>query len=340
MTASQEPDDFLVPSADSTVVAASPPTFSVVIPAYQAADTIQEAIASALGQTTPPLEVIVSDDGSQDDLAGALAPFRGEIVLVRGENAGVAAARNRGLARASGEFVAFLDSDDAWLSSYLERLGELAAARPDLDLLSADVFYEVNGEVVGRFYERNTFDVRNQRHAIFRTCFVGWPAARRSHLTAIGGFDESLEMASDWDAWARMILSGAKAGLVSEPLTRYRFRPGSLTSDIPRSLRARVVFLTRLSTHPDLRRGDEAALVAAQRFAEGRALLAEAKESLAARRPDARRRAFAVARAGGLDWKRRLLGLGAAGLPGAAGAALRRRSVPADARRSRFGLTR
>jgi hypothetical protein len=338
VTVSGEPNAFLAPPGDSIRASGETPTFSVVITAYQAADTISEAIASALGQTAPPLEVIVCDDGSTDDLEGAVAPFGEGIILLRDQNAGAAAARNRGLARATGEFVAFLDSDDAWLPLYLERLGELASARPDLDLLSSDVFYEADGEIVGRFYELNSFDVTSQRRAILRTCFVGWPASRRSRLVAAGGFDESLRIAYDWDAWARVILSGAKAGLVTDPLVRYRLRPGSLASDIPRSLRERVVFLGRLGAHPDVGFDDLAELATVCRFAEGRALLAEAKESLAARQPDARRRALAVARAGGLDWRRRLLGLGAAALPRVAGAMLKRRSTPSDPRRARVEL--
>jgi Glycosyl transferase family 2 len=340
MTVRRDTETFLAPPPGSTLVSGEPPTFSVVIPAYQAAETIAEAIASALGQTAPPFEVIVCDDGSTDDIAGAIAPFREEIILVQDENAGAATARNRGLALAKGDFVAFLDADDAWLPLYLERLGELAAMRPDLDLLSADVFYEADGEILGRFYERTSFEVENQRHAIFRTCFVGWPAARRTRLAAVGGFDESLKIAHDWDAWARMILSGAKAGLVTQPLTRYRFRPGSLTSDIPRSLRERVLFLDRLSAHPHVGPDDEVELADARSFAESRALLAEAKESLASRQPDARRRALAVARADGLEWRRRLLALGAAAFPRVAGAVLSRRSTPLEPRRSRFGLKR
>jgi glycosyltransferase involved in cell wall biosynthesis len=331
-----DPSKFLAPASDSDSSAGKPPTFSVVIPAYQAAATISEAISSALSQTARPLEVIVCDDGSTDDIVGAVGPFGDQISLLRAENAGAAAARNRGLARARGDFVAFLDTDDAWLPHYLERLGELAAARPDLDLLSADVFYEADGEIIGRFYELNSFAVENQRHAIFRSCFVGWPAARRTRLLSIAGFDESLKIAHDWDAWARLILAGAQAGLVQEPLSRYRLRPGSLASDIPRSLRERVVFLDRLSVHSDLRPNDVAELAAARRLAEGRALLAEAKESLAGRQPDARRRAFALARARGMGWEHRLLGLGAAVLPRLTGAALRRRAAPGEPRRRRL----
>jgi Glycosyl transferase family 2 len=344
VTVAGEPPSFFAPLPESVLSPGEAPTFSVVIPAYQAAGTIPEAITSALGQSAAPCEVIVSDDGSTDDIAGAVAQFRDQILVIRDENAGAAAARNRGLAVARGEFVAFLDSDDVWLPHYLERLGELAVARPDLDLLSTDVFYEADGEVVGRFYEVNRFDVANQRHAIFRSCFVGWPVSRRSRLAAAGGFDESLKIAHDWDAWARLIVSGAKAGVVMEPLARYRLRPGSLASDVPRSLRERAVFLEKLAGHPDLRPEDGPALSVARRRAENRALVAEATEALAAGAPEARRRALGVALARGLDWKRRLLGLGAAALPRVAGATLRRRlateSTQAEPRRSRVERSR
>jgi hypothetical protein len=344
MNPSQEVSRFVVPAAAAPVARGDVPTFSVVIPAYQAAATIPEAIESVLAQTAPPVEVIVCDDGSTDDIAGAVAPFGAHIVFVRDENAGAAAARNRGLALATAQFVAFLDSDDAWLPMCLERLGELAAARPDLDLLSTDVYYEADGEIIGRFYDEISFAIDDQRRAIFRTCFVGWPAARRDRLVSVGGFDESLAIAHDWDAWARMILAGAKAGLVPEPLARYRLRPGSLASDVPRSLRERAIFLERLADDAGLRPEEKPDLATARREAHNRALIAEAAEALTAGLPGARRRAAAVAFARGINWKRRLLAAGAAALPRMAGAALRRRSdaeaSSPDPRRSRVERAR
>src|SRR3954469_10276808 len=98
------------------------PEVSVVIPAYNAAQTVGTAVDSVLAQTFADLELIVVDDGSRDDTAAVVrardAP-RGK--LVRSSNQGVAAARNRGLALASGAFVAFLDADDAWQPTKLER---------------------------------------------------------------------------------------------------------------------------------------------------------------------------------------------------------------------------
>src|SRR5881397_737144 len=150
-----------------------PPSFSVIIAAYQAAHTIGEAVESALEQTSPPHEVIVCDDGSTDDLAGTLTPYGGRIVLLRKENGGAASARNVALRAASGEFVAQLDSDDAFLPTRLEALGELAGARPDLDILATDANFEVDGHVVGRFYGSQPFPIEHQRTAIFDRCFVG-----------------------------------------------------------------------------------------------------------------------------------------------------------------------
>ncbi|HEX3110532.1 MAG TPA: glycosyltransferase family A protein, partial [Thermoanaerobaculia bacterium] len=93
---------------------------SVVIPSYNYARYLGEAIDSALGQTLPPLEVIVVDDGSTDDTPAVLAAYGDRIRVLRQKNAGVAVARNSGIAAARGECVAFLDADDVWLPRKLE----------------------------------------------------------------------------------------------------------------------------------------------------------------------------------------------------------------------------
>ncbi|HEX6702177.1 MAG TPA: glycosyltransferase, partial [Gaiellaceae bacterium] len=156
---------FVAPPPDGSVPRGGAPTISIVMAAYQAADTIAEAVASAFAQTVPPLEVIVCDDGSTDDLAAALAPYRGRVVLLHSEHGGAASAWNHALRAATGELVLRFDSDDVLLPGALEALGELAAARPDLDLLSTDVYFDVDGELVGRFYDENPFPVVGQRAA-------------------------------------------------------------------------------------------------------------------------------------------------------------------------------
>jgi glycosyltransferase involved in cell wall biosynthesis len=256
----------------------SAPTFSVLIPAYQSAATIGASIRSALTQTYPPHEIIVVDDGSSDDLDAALREFRGQITLVTKANGGAASARNAGLAKASGEFLAILDSDDTYHPRRLEALAGLALSRPDLDLITTDAFFVVRGNNAGRFHVANPFPIRNQRQAILKSCFVGgWPAVRLARLRRIGGFDESLRTGSDWDCWLRLILDGAGAGLVDEPYYNYVVRAGSLTSNRVSTLWDRVRLLEKAARNPALQPNDRPVLSRSIRAHRGRAFLAEAE---------------------------------------------------------------
>src|SRR4051812_15034062 len=93
----------------------SRPSISVVIPTYNCARWVTEAVDSVLAQVLPASQVIVVDDGSRDDTARRLEPYLSRAVeYVRQENQGVSVARNTGVARSGGEYVAFLDADDAW----------------------------------------------------------------------------------------------------------------------------------------------------------------------------------------------------------------------------------
>jgi GT2 family glycosyltransferase len=228
-----------------------PPSFSVVITAYEAAGTIAEAVGSALDQEHPAHEVIVVDDGSKDELAAALEPFSDRIRVVRKENGGGASARNAGVAACSGEFMAILDADDRFHRGRLRALADLAMARPDLDLITTDSLFVVDGRPVGRFGAENRFEVGDQRAAIFRSCFLGgWPAVRLAPLRALGGFDEEMRIAYDWDCWLRLLLAGSLAGLADEPLYDYVLRSGSLASGRVASLWDRVKLLEKAAaTH-------------------------------------------------------------------------------------------
>ena len=282
------------PSPPYVVAGRRTVTFSVVVAVFDAARMIGDALTSILEQTRPADEIVVSDDGSTDDLDGALAPFRDRIRLVRGTNAGPSAARNRAIAAASGDFVVSLDADDAFLPTRLERLGELAEARPDLDILATDAYLDAGEPEPRRFNAATPFAVDDQRSAIMQRCFVVCPAIRRSRLEALGGFDESLRVGEDWELIVRLILAGATAGLVDEPLYRYRLRPDSLSASRLESLRARVRLLESVRSHPGLTRAERATL---EREIESRAravLRAEAEVALGGKR-GARRAALKLA---------------------------------------------
>lgn len=317
---------FLAPPPDGTVPAGRVPTFSVVIAAYQAAAFAGEAVASALAQTTPPHEVIVSDDGSTDDLAGALEPWRDQIVLLRNEHAGEAAAKNAGAQAASGDFVVLLDADDVYLPERLEALGRLAAARPDLDIVTTDAFLEVDGKPMRRCYTDSwPFPVRDQRRAILRGNFVfGHAAVRRETLLAAGGFDPAMGV-PDWECWMRLVLGGARVGLVQEPLSRYRLQETGISSDRLGHLRASVAALEKTGANTDLSSAEREELASSLALQTRRLTQAEAEASLREGRSDARRRAVGIATDSGYPLLTRAKAALAALAPGAAGRLLARR---------------
>lgn len=286
---------FLAPASPSGLPQVPRPSFSVLIPAYNASATIGEAVASALEQTLPAHEVIVVDDGSTDDLDEALAPYRERILLLYKENGGGATALNQAAISASGDFVVVLDSDDVYLPERIEAIAEFAAARPDLDILSTDAYFERDARVVGRMYEHRAFPVAGQRRSILDWCFLFAPAVRRKRLIEIGGWDEHLRIAYDWDCWLRLILTGSSAGIVDAPLIRYRLVGGSLSDARARSLRERVTVLDKTVQRDDLTADERTYVVARRVDALRRALVAEAHEAVELGYPDARRKALSLA---------------------------------------------
>ena len=317
----------LAPEPVGAMRADGAPTFSVVIAAYNAAETIGEAVDSALGQTVAPLEVIVCDDGSTDDIEGALRPYAGRLKLLRKENGGPSSARNLAARAASGEFVAVLDADDVFLPERLEALGELGAARPDLDVLATDVYLEVDGARRGHFNgPANPFEVADQPRAILERCFAHNGALRRARMGAVGWLDEQLHAAEDWDLLIRLILSGSRAGCVDEPLAVYRMTPGSITADRARALRYRVLALEKAAARPGLEPRLRPALETSLRGHRARAEAAEAESALRSGAPDARDRSLAVAMGRGQGPTTRLKALVAALAPKVTARVLARRA--------------
>jgi glycosyltransferase involved in cell wall biosynthesis len=325
---------FRAPPVNGQLERRAAPTFSVVIAAYNAADTIAEAVESALGQTLRPLEVIVCDDGSTDRTAAALEPYRDDVIYIRKQRGGVGSAWNTALERASGEIFAVLGADDAYVPGRLEALAELAVARPDVDILCSDALYEVDGRPLSRFGEDTPFELADQRAAILERCFCVAPAVRRTKLIDVGGFDESMYSGSDWECLIRLIHGDAVAGLVDEPLYRYRLHDRSVTSDRVRTLRDRVVLLERVRKTYDLSDGERAALAGSLARQRAALVLTEAEAALRSRSPDARRRALQAARSPGVGLRSRAAALAAALAPAAAAAALERRVL--RGRRSRL----
>ena len=309
------------------VAPAAVPTFSVIVAAFQAAETIGEALESALAQTLPAHEIIVCDDGSTDDIGGAVARFGERVRLLRQGHRGPGAAKQTASEAASGEFVVVLDADDAFHPRRLEALGEAAAARPDLDLLTTDALYEVDGFVVQCCYGGpSEFVTKDQRRAILERNFIfGAAAIRRARLLDVGGFNASLGRLDDWDCWIRLLLAGSFAGLVNEPLYRYRVRRGSLSFDRAADLRQEVWMLERARTNPHLLPDERPLLEHSIRAARNSALSAEAEEAVRHARPGRRRLLASLAMARGIPARRRFVAISALVAPRLAAGRLRRR---------------
>jgi glycosyltransferase involved in cell wall biosynthesis len=290
-----EPDLSLAPLSE-------PPKISVVVPVYQAAHMVGDAIKSILAQTVSPHEIIVCDDGSTDDLAASMAPFAEQVTFLHQEHKGVAAARNLGTFCASGEFVAVCDADDLHLPRLIEAFGELAMARPDLDILSRACFIERHGKPAGfsRTPDNPRFPVGDQRRAILSDNFVpSASAVRRKRVVDIGGYDETLQCASDYDMWLRLIIAGSRAGLLLEPLAVYRDRDESVSKHDLWCIRGRITAFTKILDNGDL--SDAERVIAEGRLAfhhrdlRRAAVIAEAKRALVEGHPDARRRSLRAA---------------------------------------------
>ena len=215
---------------------AQTPLVSVVVPAYNVAPYIGQALRSLMEQTFGRFEVIVVNDGSPDTAAleAALAPFRDRIVYVTQRNQGVSAARNHGIRLARGEYVAFLDADDEWLPHYLEEQLARAGTNP-----AASVFYgdaEIFGDVAQagrRFMELSPSSGEvDFRSLVTQRCTVMTSAmVRREVFERVGGQDEALRSSEDFDLWLRAAHQGIRFDYTTRVLSRYRRREGSLSAD-------------------------------------------------------------------------------------------------------------
>jgi len=199
--------------------------FAVIIPAYQAANTIGRALSSALSQEPPPDEVVVCDDGSTDHLLDALQPYLEHITLVRQRNSGLNAARNAAIRAATSEWVVLLDADDEWLPGRLSAISEVADFALDgLDIITTDAYVRKDDQPLYRYYENIPIpsQTSDQKHAIIRDNFVFVSAAvRLSALKRIGLFTPGMAHDSEYEGWLRLILSGSRVAVIESPLAIY-----------------------------------------------------------------------------------------------------------------------
>ena len=237
------------------------PSVSVVIPTFNSAATLPDAIASVRSQRWSDLEIIVVDDGSTDDTGRVLEELAGpDLRVIRQENAGPAAARNTGIDAARGVWIAFLDADDLWLP------GKLCDQFDELDRCPAASFSY--SDVLLRFPDGSHSELKCRRLELPLLLELIWGnlfctatvLVRRDCFETVGFFDTSLRTGEDWDMWLRLAACYEVAYL-PRPLTLYRRSPQSVKSgkyplDLLESCTRRVV--ERLFSSPEaLRRYPE-----------------------------------------------------------------------------------
>ena len=208
---------------------------SVIIPYYRARQTIARAVESALGQTVRPQEILIIDDGSPDDAATATEHFGASVTLIRKPNGGPASARNLGIEHAKGEWIAFLDADDYWEPSKLER--QLASSE-GVGLVGARWFMEEPGKprCVGEVPDPALFGraFRARGSEAFHAAMNLWTSVVLVRRNALGDqrFDPGVQVAEDRDLWIRLTASTA-IYLLPEPLATYVQLETSMSNSDP-----------------------------------------------------------------------------------------------------------
>jgi glycosyltransferase involved in cell wall biosynthesis len=208
------------------------PKVSVVIPAYNAITYLPEAVDSVLRQTYTDFEALIIDDGSSDqtaDWASQIADSR--VKLISQENKGLPGARNTGIIQAQGEYIAFLDADDLWTPTKLEKQVHCLENNPTVGLVHTwMLLVDEHGKSTGRVMKSNAEgDAWKQ---VVEKNVIACPSVmvRRYCFETVGLFDRNLRSIEDWDMWIR-IAARYPFAVIKETLAYYRQLPSSMSKN-------------------------------------------------------------------------------------------------------------
>jgi glycosyltransferase involved in cell wall biosynthesis len=207
------------------------PKISVVTPSFNQAHFLEETIQSVLSQGYPDLEYIVMDGGSTDGSKEIIRKFADRLADWKSaKDGGQAEAIRDGFARATGEILCWLNSDDTLASGTLKMVGEFFAAHPDVDLVYGDLnLVDAEGK---RLYTARP--LLRLGILVYENAFIPQQAMfwRRSLYERVGGLDPSLDFAMDFDLVIRFLLAGARVRKLQGILANYRWHPAAKSSTI------------------------------------------------------------------------------------------------------------
>jgi glycosyltransferase involved in cell wall biosynthesis len=212
------------------------PRVSVIIPTYNRAAYITRAIDSVLSQTYRDFEVIVVDDGSSDDTQCRIETYGDRVRYVFQDNTGPGAARNHGIRISTGAYLAFLDSDDMWLPTFLQKTVSALDSHPQVDIATTGIYLGpleqkrqglLEGVTPG-IWRLPTQGTRRRIHFLFHCCWSGANVTRREVIARYGGFYEhGCRLGEDVYLWIQVLLNHW-IYRICEPLAWYDTQAGSL----------------------------------------------------------------------------------------------------------------
>lgn len=286
---------------------------AAVIPVYRA-PFLADCLASVIGQTRPPDCIIVVDDGSPDGAAieRAVAPYGNRVTLIRQDNRGAGAARNRGVLASDADVIAFLDADDEWLPDCL-------ATQLDLLRTSRSGVVYADGNIFGDSPLRGTrfmATAPSEGHVTLEallsqrcTVLTSSVVARRTLLLDAGLFDEELRRGQDFDLWLRLAARGATFAYTTAVLVKRRIHAQNLSGDRISELQRASAVLLKLR-HKNLLTASQCDLLDARvRILCAEIATEQGKKTMLAGDLPAARSHFREAVAAGAGWKVRLVNL-------------------------------
>lgn len=232
------------------------PAVSVIIPAYNSSSYIQECLDSVLAQTFTDYEIILVNDGSPDTekLERVIEPYKGYLRYIKQENRGPSGARNAGIDRARGQYVAFLDSDDNWFRDFLAEQMNVVQNDTSIDLANTDSELYGDSPLTGQTFmsaaasaqdrSADFLSIINVQCAILTSSVV----ARKKSLIEAGLFDESFHHSEDFDLWLRLAHRGGRFRYSKKVLLRHRLHKTSLAADTVKLLEGQRRVYQKLAT--------------------------------------------------------------------------------------------
>jgi glycosyltransferase involved in cell wall biosynthesis len=208
---------------------------SIIMPAYNAEETIKESIQSVINQTYGNWELLVVNDGSSDNTVAIIESYEdARIKLINQKNSGVSSARNNALRQAIGEYVSFLDSDDLWVETKLEVQMQYLQENNLKFVYSKSYSFLNDSDNIKKAFKFVKLDFKDREEIlIYDFIPILTVVFHKSILKEVGLFDESLQGTEDWDLWIR-VLQKYEAGLIDKYLAKYRIATTGLSKNFPK----------------------------------------------------------------------------------------------------------